>query len=408
MTFICPISYEPTIFPVVTNDGHVYEFVSIARHLLSTETNLDPLTRQEISILVLIHPSGSLPEIELSIIDQYLIAYYCHQLMSQKPEINLTAIPRFDGIHRLIEIAKDFSLIAEAAKEDRLDVVEAFLGLPSFQDRIYSAEQETPLHYSVLNRNRHMMCLLLEETNSSPNSCNSNGDGPIHLLAASGQCSLMAIFLDKADSFNPNLLSRSGLAAIHIAASCGDLAMLELLFRDPRVNQQILTKRHESLIFLAVNANQAQILLYLLQKNIYDINVPDFRGVTPFNHAVFLNNSCFSILYHHADLKINRSTHLQRHPLHGAVYCGSLVLLKLLWLHRDINKEPRNWKGLSPYQLALKLGRKEIAEWLENQMMSESRHSFFHEKPAATQPSKTPQEQIIKFSDSALKYKPFK
>lgn len=115
----CPINLEPIRLPVITNDGHTYDFEMIASWIINRQ-NTDPLTRAPITALIL-NRAFKNDSVVLSHEEKNNIADFCIKLQLLCSNINLSTIISIEGIQELISSKRTSKNIlnSNAVRENR-------------------------------------------------------------------------------------------------------------------------------------------------------------------------------------------------------------------------------------------------------------------------------------------------
>ena len=246
----CPLSHEITRVPVITNAGRTYDFVSIAKHIVSGKPN-DPETGIPITtlyynrvirafnegVLLELNPGNVL---ELSDEKKGEIALLYTQLRRFHPSITICGVQDLEVIQKLLKKQAELNEpIWNAAKKGDLLAVKRFLA-----DSIV-------------------------DPNLDPNYPRANGITPLIIAACKGHTEVVKCLL--ADPrVNPNQASTDcGMTALIMAAKFGRIEIVKLLLADLRViPHQAVTFDGRTPLFLAAQNKHTLIVNLLLASHL--------------------------------------------------------------------------------------------------------------------------------------------
>lgn len=200
---------------------------------------------------------------------------------------------------------------------------------------------------------------------------------------------------------NLNILSKSGLSPLHVAAIENRLNILEYLIEN-RADINIFSNENKTPLDYAIESGHLEIIkalnakgaktqhtcLYcnplILENVVTSGDVNDVLFLKNHGADLFLKNSLEKSLLHSAawnknkevvsyliaeGLNVNEMDEKGKTPLHYAAMAGNLEIAKILIKYgADINAQVTDGeaKGMTPYDYAVNAKHKEVAEYLKS------------------------------------------
>jgi ankyrin repeat protein len=168
----------------------------------------------------------------------------------------------------------------------------------------------------------------------------------LHTAVRSNSLKCLQLFIDECPNSNVNLIGKSGMSAIHLAADLGHSRCLEILLDAPSADPNLRVSRGKlsTALHLAAEEGSPECVKLLLAKKA-DANLRDYRGFTPLHKACRgANLECVELLIGVGGAEVNAEDNDQRTPLHTAISKSdaSLDVIEALIARRaDINATDR-------------------------------------------------------------------
>ena len=155
-----------------------------------------------------------------------------------------------------------------------------------------------------------------------------------------------------------NSKTYEGLTPLHYAAYKGNLEVSKLLINNG-ADYTSVTNLGKNVIHLSAEGNQPSLMLYYLNKKIFDISCQDFNNSTPLHWACYSGADDSIKFLINLNAEINSFDKNELTPLHLAtLYNKKNIVIKLL--QNGAIKDVTNSKGETPLYLAWKKKYKEI------------------------------------------------
>ncbi len=203
-----------------------------------------------------------------------------------------------------------------------------------------------------------------------PNGANvniqdENGLSPMHLAASNGNIEMVNSLLKKGADIN--IKDNQDRSPMHFAALNGKTDMVQFLadkFLAAKISIDQLNDYDETPLHAAVRNGHKDVVEYLAA-NRANVNTKDKAGVSPMHSAAWHGNKDMvnSLLEKGAD--VNIKDHRERSPMHAAAENGKT---EMVWLLAD-NKakiDQVDKSGATPLHSSAKNGHKDIVEFLSS------------------------------------------
>jgi ankyrin repeat protein len=218
----------------------------------------------------------------------------------------------------------------------------------------------------------------------------------LHSVAIANEIEIIEQLLCNED-INPNVVDSSYGTPLHCAAACGNIEAVIALLKCPRTQPDIKHSSQGTPLHIAAFYNRAEVIKELLALPGVDPNARHLSGKTPLHYAVMgksaeaidalLNNprldpdllspagftalqlahkESMKVLLDHPRINPNQRNQHGQTVLHYAIDRNAIEEAKILINHSrvDPNLPPHRWFYPTPFEVAKRDGRSEIAELL--------------------------------------------
>ena len=217
------------------------------------------------------------------------------------------------------------------------------------------------LVWEACNANDHSLLRRLLAIGGQPNWCPEHDQSAMSCLciAATKGDSAMIEDLVKHGADVNKADAHFGIAPLHIAATAGNLKLVVQLIKSGADVNKVDCRGHPALL-MATCRHHVHIVRQLITSGA-DIDMPNKDGWTPLHIAITLNSVEMTRLLIKSGAKMDMSRNtLGWTALHVAVHHGRIDIAKEL-LEAGADRTTRDFLGLSPLGIAVKLGRSKIA-----------------------------------------------
>jgi ankyrin repeat protein len=208
----------------------------------------------------------------------------------------------------------------------------------------------TPLIVACDKRHLKIINLLLAKDSIDINLTHG-GKTPFIVAARMGLVEVLeSLFRRK--NFDPNIVTIFGRYALGDAAARGDVNVMKLLLRQPKVDPNFAGGSRSSLMLGALFPNVVKLLL---EQQGIDVNYEkgDYLGTALMKTAAYNCVEFAKLLLERDDIKVNvLNSYCGWTALHWASKGESLEVMDLLLKRDDIDVNPTNFDGETPLALA--------------------------------------------------------
>lgn len=261
----------------------------------------------------------------------------------------------------------DYTPLHYAIEHDRKEIVSVLVKHKCNVNFIYDDSDDInhdyrPLHITARDNKLDIVKELLKSNTIEINCIGRCGYTPLHLAVLNDHVEMVQLLISGENEAHPNFLDHKGFAPIHYAIEKNHIDIVQKLIALTVVDVNFSTSRKNTLLHIACNQGNLDIVQILLEKN-SKVNAIGEYGYSPLHYVAI--NGCVNIVEELLKYKCDVSLKDKREntPLHLAVINNNIDTIKCL-VKNGADIDARNFDNKTPLEIAQICGQHAISQLL--------------------------------------------